>query len=363
MSNTHDFEVIIIGASITGASLAHQLGSIGIKTALIDKQKFPRRKPCGEGLSAFAAEPLRKLGLADTLQAAQKVELTSYKLHLNSFTIPIPIIGTKNDCSYGIDRCILDNAIFNKASSHSSVETILGQRVSKIETATSTVWIDSHPIKGNFIILASGLNNFFKENISYSTGLNRYGLSVQVATHSPHKLNSVEIFLFPKFQLFVTPIDTHRLNISALGSVSAIKNLAQLDMNQALSHVSAQLNLTLAATTPILGAGPFGRRATRRILGNIILAGDTYESLDPIGGMGMAQGLLTAHHLGLAIQDIIQLGRSPQKRLETYSTQMDRAVLTLKLLTSSINVGLTKILSPFNQKLEDKLPTIAPQAA
>lgn len=363
MSNTHDFEVIIIGASITGASLAHQLGSLGIKTALIDKQQFPRRKPCGEGLSAFATEPLRMLGLSETLQAAQKVELNSYKLHLHSLTIPVPVIRTKNDRSYGIDRCILDNAIFNMANSHSSVETILGQRVSKIDPSTSTVWIDSRPIKGKFIILASGINHFFKENISYSTGLNRYGLSVQVATHSPHKLNSVEIFLFPKFQLFVTPIDTYRLNISALGSACAIKNLAQLDMNQALSRTSEQLNLTLSTTTPILGAGPFGRRATRRILGNIILAGDAYESLDPIGGMGMTQGLVTAHHLGMAMQDIIQLGHSPQKRLETYSTQMDRAVFTLKLLTSAINFGLTKILSPFNQKLEDNLPIISTQAA
>jgi flavin-dependent dehydrogenase len=44
------FDVAILGASISGATLAARLGMDGVSVALVDKYDFPRRKACGEGL-------------------------------------------------------------------------------------------------------------------------------------------------------------------------------------------------------------------------------------------------------------------------------------------------------------------------
>lgn len=79
MSRT-DFDVLIIGAGVAGATAAIRLAEAGWSVALIEKQTFPRRKVCGECVAApnlplldalgvgaafgqMAGEPLRRIGL------------------------------------------------------------------------------------------------------------------------------------------------------------------------------------------------------------------------------------------------------------------------------------------------------------
>ncbi len=57
------YDVAVIGASISGATAAGFLGREGIRVALIDRDEFPRRKACGEGVSDIALEALGRLGL------------------------------------------------------------------------------------------------------------------------------------------------------------------------------------------------------------------------------------------------------------------------------------------------------------
>ena len=42
-------EVVIIGAGPAGSTLAYQLARLGVDVVLVDKAKFPRGKPAGEG--------------------------------------------------------------------------------------------------------------------------------------------------------------------------------------------------------------------------------------------------------------------------------------------------------------------------
>jgi len=44
------YDVIIVGAGPAGSTTAKFLAEKGFKTLLLDKEKFPREKPCGGGL-------------------------------------------------------------------------------------------------------------------------------------------------------------------------------------------------------------------------------------------------------------------------------------------------------------------------
>ena len=50
MSETH-FDAIVVGAGPGGASAAHDLAKAGVRTLLLDKQKLPRHKTCGGGVT------------------------------------------------------------------------------------------------------------------------------------------------------------------------------------------------------------------------------------------------------------------------------------------------------------------------
>ena len=62
-----DFDAIVVGAGPAGAAAAVLLAQAGWRIALIEKTPFPRRKVCGEFISATTWPLLRELGVANSL--------------------------------------------------------------------------------------------------------------------------------------------------------------------------------------------------------------------------------------------------------------------------------------------------------
>ncbi len=59
------FDVLIIGGGPAGATTALLLADAGWSVAIVEKKTFPRRKVCGEFISATSLPLLEKLGIAD----------------------------------------------------------------------------------------------------------------------------------------------------------------------------------------------------------------------------------------------------------------------------------------------------------
>src|SRR5207253_2154052 len=63
-------DAIIIGGGPAGAATAILLAQAGWSVVVVEKRRFPRRKVCGEFLSASNATLLDRLGIADAYRAA-----------------------------------------------------------------------------------------------------------------------------------------------------------------------------------------------------------------------------------------------------------------------------------------------------
>lgn len=57
------YDLIVIGAGPAGAMAARRAAQSGLRTLLLDKDQFPRSKPCGGGLTLRALEVLASVGL------------------------------------------------------------------------------------------------------------------------------------------------------------------------------------------------------------------------------------------------------------------------------------------------------------
>lgn len=63
-------QIVITGAGVAGSSLAIHLANNGFSVLLIEREKFPRQKLCGEFISPECFSHLRQLGVLETMQAA-----------------------------------------------------------------------------------------------------------------------------------------------------------------------------------------------------------------------------------------------------------------------------------------------------
>jgi geranylgeranyl reductase family protein len=70
-------EILIVGAGPSGAAAAVQLGQLGIKDVLlVDRDRFPRNKTCGSGLSPAALHLAEALGIGAELRGRANPVLT-----------------------------------------------------------------------------------------------------------------------------------------------------------------------------------------------------------------------------------------------------------------------------------------------
>jgi geranylgeranyl reductase family protein len=90
------WDVAIIGAGPAGSMAAINLANHGHRVVLIDKDRFPREKICGDGLIADSLQCLQRAGLYETVKAKgyqlQKWELFStsgvkVEIHLDTITL------------------------------------------------------------------------------------------------------------------------------------------------------------------------------------------------------------------------------------------------------------------------------------
>ena len=75
-----DFDAVIVGAGPAGSSAAILLARAGWSVALFEKQRFPRRKVCGECIAASNLPLLEALGIGPAFEAAAGPELRTVAL-------------------------------------------------------------------------------------------------------------------------------------------------------------------------------------------------------------------------------------------------------------------------------------------
>src|SRR5205807_2242668 len=63
MSTWIDTDVLVVGGGVAGAATARLLAETGQQVILLDRARFPRDKPCGEGVMPTGVRLLDRLGV------------------------------------------------------------------------------------------------------------------------------------------------------------------------------------------------------------------------------------------------------------------------------------------------------------
>lgn len=158
------YDVLIIGAGPAGATTALLLAQAGWSVAIVEKKEFPRRKVCGEFISATSLPLLHKLGIADLYLAEGGPEIKQLGLFVGDVMLTSAMPPTTHSLgqwgrAYG--REYLDSALLNQAIKAGAKRwqpyTIKNiQRNGSLFRCTITSKIQTEEISARIIIKAHG---------------------------------------------------------------------------------------------------------------------------------------------------------------------------------------------------------------
>lgn len=116
-----DYDVLIVGARVAGASLALLLGERGYRVLLVDRDHFPSDTLSTHFLSPFAVEPLRRLGVLEDVEAAgfRKIHRTRTWIEDCLFEGPA---GPQGAYALAPRRSVLDTILIRHAQNRGGVE-------------------------------------------------------------------------------------------------------------------------------------------------------------------------------------------------------------------------------------------------
>jgi len=130
---TSDFDVIISGAGPAGSTAALAPGSSGLCVALIDKERFPREKVCGDAIPAYVPKVL--VTIDPSYRAALDIRLREKGMVCR--------------------RSVFDSFLLDLASGLDNLTALTGTHIKNIRTGSEGVTVSTgngHEINARLLI-------------------------------------------------------------------------------------------------------------------------------------------------------------------------------------------------------------------
>lgn len=334
-------DALIVGGGPAGSALAVQLGRRGLTVDLLERSRFPRDKPCGEGILPGGVEVLKSMGLADSVGGHK---LFGVRYHVGTRTIQASF-GMNSDGSerYGLGqrRQLLDNILLNAAKATPGVEVHQGVHVQRalIEHGRAVgVVAQGVEHRAGWIIGADGASSELRRSLRLERieEPKRVGVRVHFRDICPQTdIDDIQVFVRSGYELYVTPLPDRQLLVAAL---TLEDNACKLRSNFwawcAREPLLARWLEGAHQSSRLLGQGALRRGLAPGALPHgLTFIGDASASSDPITAGGISHALRDAETLGEALPEIIQGSRLAERR---FAHSQSSAINTHQLLAKGL---------------------------
>ncbi len=350
-----NFDVIVIGGGPGGSTTASLLaGTYDKKVLLLEKEQFPRDKPCGDAISGKSMSVLAELGIKTNVENINPLKTHGVILSSpNGTVLDIPFKSKDpNRHSYGYvcKRFIYDNLLFQHARSIKNITTIEKfQASSLIFDGMQVVGVKGKDLSSNkeqefyakVIVGADGANGFVANKLGVG-GLNEQHSVVAVRAYYDGVKDmkpAIEIHfvdsLIPGY-FWIFPISETEANVG-VGMITADMKKRRVNLQKAMFDIIAN-NALIAPrfknakmSSEIKGWNlPLGSKI-RKCAGNgYVLVGDSASLIDPFSGEGIGNAMYSARLAARIINKAFEAGDFSESVLSEYERTL-RAELSYEL--------------------------------
>lgn len=332
-------EVVVVGAGPAGVAAAILLHQAGHDVLLLDRATFPRDKPCGEYSSPKAIDILRRLGVADLVEALPPHRLYGMRVYAPNgahYTVDYHAVSGEH-YALSIARLDLDNALVAGAK-RAGVEMREGARVKSVgpwdgdgRALTLHTVGGETTVRAKLVIGADG---------HHSTVARAVGLGAMRWQHRwPHRVGVVahyeNVTTMDRYgAMVVGPRDFHgysgvaplgggRANVAFVVDMAAMRGRG-VTIEQFFDRAVAQLPPVRDALVgarrvgKIHGVGPLAQGARRAVADGVLLVGDAAIYLDPFTGEGVYKALKGAELAAAVANRALTMGKADARALRPY---------------------------------------------
>ena len=360
------YDLIVVGAGPAGSAAVLYAAKHGLKTLLLDKDRFPRDKICGDALSGKSVTVLRELQLLEEVQLLPGAHIQSIVFSSPdnaSFRIDLTKTSLKNiPKGFVIRRKHFDAFLFDKAR-QAGTRTIENFTVTdllveneQICGVTGKSADGAHKVfKGKIILGADG----YKSIVARKTGLyehdpNHWVVALRCYYQNVKDLtDQIELHyvdeVIPGY-FWIFPLESGYANVG-IGMLHKYIKEKHIDLNAALLNAinSPAFKERFAEAEPIekpVGWNlPVGSKRRKSYGPGFMLLGDAAGLIDPFTGEGIGNALYAAKYAVQTAQQAITRNDLSAAFLSQYEDNLWKAIGNeLKISTKLQKIGRYRFL-------------------
>ena len=284
------YDLIVVGAGPAGSACAITAARAGAKVLLLEKDRFPRQKVCGEFVSPESLGLLH--GFLEDGQFQSCPRVVSSRIFLDNKILALPV----SPAAQSIPRFDLDPALF-AAARNTGVTAYEGIAVNEVQrdkvfyarTSQSTY-------AARAVVNATG--RWSKLTQFDVAGKDKWiGLKAHFSEPAPPQ--TVDLYFFPGGYCGVTPVGANSVNACAMVRADAAHNLEDVFTKEPRLYERSRGWQPLFSTVT---TSPLYFREPETQSNGVFLAGDAAGFIDPFAGDGIS---LALHTGTLAAQSIV----------------------------------------------------------
>jgi len=295
--------VIVAGAGVAGAVVAHGLARRGVEVLLLEKRSHPRRKVCGGCLHPRGFAALEEMGLAGVPSLRDAGSLDAVVLsRAGRGAVRVPLGGEA--CFRAVDRAALDADLVDAAIGAGA------QYIDRAQVLSSEVWDDGRRVAvrcegrdlsldADLVVSCEGLTGVLARGAGLVVPARplwreKVGFSIEATGDVGVDLSAIAMLCEPWGYLGIVGMGAGRWHLAAAIRPEVLSGLggAVAAARTALArHGLAGLSVEeeSLSTSPTLT-----RVLRRRWAPRLLVAGDAAGYLEPITGEGMTWAIASA---------------------------------------------------------------------
>jgi geranylgeranyl reductase family protein len=295
------FDVAIVGGGPAGSVCAAFCARGGLHTLVLDREKFPREKVCGDCLNPSCWPVLERLSLAQRVRDLPHSKLDSVEfigIGGRNVTVDLP---SGDDCELSVKRSLFDALLLKRARE-------LGARVREETTVTALAhdenWkIDTAGAAGgkNFsariLVGADGRNSTVARLCNLLPRPARERVALQAHISLPRNFGRRVVLQFlPEGYSGQAPVNETELNLCLVGTPPTISRLRRW----------AEGHFEINAHQPWRTITPLTRSPVPCAHGNLFFIGDAARVVEPFTGEGIYYAMRSGELAAIAISKIMR---------------------------------------------------------